>query len=272
MARTEGSGRKAVWKTALTDSPSTDTEGRGTIRVEAGALGERKFVWCKVVQPGGATLGDVLQYALTWGGLTVSVMGGSGMTDAGSASVGYASASGVDAADNEFVDDYVIYTSTLVGVAPEGEARKITSNTSSRFNVSPDFSASTIAKDAFVIMRPYVVVDAVSQPLTTTDAINPFYSKVAGVAMADAGDGDYLWLQTHGINLQTKVDTAAATINAPAIVGPSAAEVSTGLTADALSLQNRPVREIGFFITSVHADLEAGDTTNLTTAVYLEIS
>ncbi len=271
MARTEGSGRKATWKTALTDTTTTDIEGRGTIRVEAGELGERKFVWCKVVQSGGATLGDVLQYALTWGGLTVSVMGGSGMTDKGASSVGYASASGVDAGDNEFVDDYVIYTSTLVGIAPEGEARKITSNTSSRFNVSPDFSASTIAID-FVIMRPYVVVDAVSQPLTTTDAINPFYSKVAGVAMADADDGDYLWLQTHGINLQTKVDAATATINAPAVVGPSAAEVSTGLIADALSLQNRPVREIGFFITSVHSDLKAGDTTNVTTAVYLEIS
>lgn len=272
MGRGIGSGRKVTWKTALTDTPATDIEGRGTIRIEAGPLGERKFVWCKVVQPGGATLGDVLQYALTWGGLTVSIMGGSGMTQSGASSVGYASGGGVDAADNEFVDDYVIYTSTLVGIAPEGEARKITSNTSSRFNVSPDFSASTIALDRFVIMRPYVVVDAVSQPLTTTDEKNPFYSKVAGVAMADADDGDYLWLQTHGINLQTKVDEATATINALAIVGPGAAEVSTGIAADVLSLLTRPIRGIGFFITSVHSDLKAGDTTNVTTAVYLEIS
>lgn len=270
MSRTEGTGRKHAWKTALTDTPTTDIEGRGTVRVEQGSLGERKFVWVKVDQVGGCTKGDVLMYAMTTGGLTVSIVGGSGMTIPNSSALSFVQGSAVDAGDNEFVDDYIIITSALAGAAPESEMRKIVANTSSKFTVSPDFSAKPITKDAFVILRPYVVVDAVSQ--SSSKFGRPFQGVVAGVAMADADRNEYLWLQTWGVNEATKVDTGAQGINALALVGPGAAGVSSILSADTASLAPQAPENIGFFITSVHDDLQAGETTNITSPLFLKIN
>ena len=245
--------------------------GRGTVRVEKGALGERKFVWVKVDQADGCTLGDVLMYSMTIGGLTVSVAAGSGMTIGTSSSLSFVEASAVDAGDNDFVDDFIIITSALAGAAPESEMRKIKSNTSSRFFVTSDFSAKPITKDAFVILRPFTVIDAVSQ--SSSKFGRPTQGVVAGVAMADADRNDYLWLQTWGVNEATKVDTGLQGINALAIIGPAAAEVSSILSADTASAGVTEVpQNIGFFLTSVHADLTAGETTNLTAPLFLKIS
>lgn len=271
MPRTIGSGRKVTWKTALTATPTTDIEGRGTIRIEAGPLGERKFVWVKVDQSGGCDLGDVLMYSMTIGGLTVSVAAGSGMTIFNSSALSFVEASAVDAADNDFVDDFIIITSALAGAAPELEMRKIKRNTSSRFYVTSDFSAKPITKDAFVVLRPFTVIDAVSQSSSKTG--RPTQGVVAGVAMADASRNDYLWLQTWGVNEATKVDTDIMGINALAIIGPGAAAVSSILSADTASADVPEVpQNIGFFLTSVHDDLQAGETTNLTAPLFLKIS
>jgi len=265
MGRSKGTDRKGGFKTALDATSTTDLEGIGTVRIENGPLGERKFVWVRNEQTSGCSAGDVMMYALKWGGITVSVIDGvnSALTIVGSSTISYVQSTiGTDATADAFVDDFVFITSngTSAGTAPEGDMRKIKSNTTNRFYLATDLTASAITLDNFVIIRPYTVVDA-------TSAANTQPGRVAGVAMADIANASFGWLQTRGIHPEVRVDTAAMAINSPVIVGPSATEVTSILSADALSILALQPKPVGYTIMSVSASLAS-----LKTPIMLDIN
>ena len=252
--------RKSVWKTTLTDTPTTDEEGVGSVRIEQGPLGERKFRWVKCEQTGGFTAGDWAMYATNWGGVTISVINGinSQLTVVASSALSFVQSTiGTDATPNAFVDDFIVITSALAGAAPELEMRKIRGNTTNRFFVATDFSAKPLTLDGFYIVRPYVVVDA---------ATASSGGRVAGVAMADAAVADYLWVQTKGIHQAAKVNTLVQTVNAPFVVGPTAGEVASLVSDQAASINIDPPQIIGHFITDVKANLAS-----LLAPVYVDI-
>ncbi len=252
MSRSSGSGRKHTWKTALTDTPTTDVEGIGTVRIEQDQFGERKFVWAKCEQTGGVTAGQVMMYAMNWGGVTVSVINGinSQLTVVASSSLSFVQATvGTDATPNAFVDDWILITSALAGAAPELEMRKIRGNTTNRFFVATDFSAKPLTLDGFYIVRPGVVVDA-------TSGVEG--GRIAGVVMADAAVSDFMWLQTYGIHPAVSVDTEVQGIHSQAVVdGASAAQVASILSANAASVLQVPAAPIGYFMSSVKANLSS---------------
>lgn len=269
MSRSKGSGRKHAWETALDDTPTTDIEGIGTVRVENGPLGERKFIWVRNEQSGGASAGDVMMYGLTWGGLTISVIDGSNsaLTIVASSSKNFVQSTiGTDAGANAFVDDFVYITSngSNAGALPQGEFRKIKSNTTNRFFLATALTAAAITLDNFVIVRPYTVIDA-------TSAANDTPGKVAGVCMADAAVHDFMWLQTKGIHPEVSVDTAEMGTSrvggTPVIVGPDAGEVTSILSADAASILALAPKPVGWIFSSV-----AGDLASLKVPVMLDIS
>lgn len=249
MGRNVGSGTKATWKTALTDTPSTDVEGVGTTREEHGPQGARRFVWVKSVQSDGCTAGDVLMYGMIYGGITISVINvsTSALTViAGGGGKGFVTSTvGTDATPGAFKDDWVVITSTVTaGGAPELEVRKIRDNTSNKFFVATDFSVAPSVLDGFSIIRPYAVINATSSQA---------HARIAGVAMADASANDYLWVQTRGLHFAVNVDTEVQAINGPALVGgATSAQVASELAADSLA-----DKEIGFFVTPVLGTLSS---------------
>lgn len=260
MGRGVGTARKSTWKTALTDTPDSDKEGIGAVRIEYGPLGERKFRWVKCEQTGGFTAGDWVMYATNWGGVTISVINGinSQLTVVASSSLSFVQSTiGTDATKDAFVDDWIVITSALAGAAPELEMRKIRSNTTNRFFVATEFSAKPLTLDGFYIVRPYVVVDATSAASG---------GRVAGVAMADASVSDYLWVQTKGINTAAKVNTGVQAVNAPFVAGPSAGEVASIISADGASLNIDLPQVLGHFMTSIKANLAS-----LLAPVYVDI-
>ena len=265
MGRQQGSGKKSTWKTQLTSTPTTDDEGIGTIREEHDAHGYRRFIWSRVVQAGGCSAGDPMMQALNWGGITVSIVDGinSQLTViTGGGDVSFVQSSTVtDASVNAYIDDWIMIVSTVTaGGAPEGEVRKIRSNSSNKFFVATDFSVAPSVLDTFNIIRPGGVVDAVSAGIAAAN------NRVVGIAMADADRNDYLWLQTTGLNFACTVDTAALGRGAPAIIGPGGAEIASTLIADSLSLKVLPAQVLGFIVGSVQVGLTA-----LKAPVYLDI-
>ena len=265
MGRGVGSGTKHTWKTALDATTTTDVEGVGAIREEYGPLGYRRFVWSRVVQSAGASSGDVMQYGLRWGGVTVSIIDGvnSQLTViTGGGNVSFVTGTvGTDAEEDALVDDWIVITSTVAaGRAPEGEMRKIKSNTSNKFFVATDFSVAPSVLDNFNIIRPGGVVDA------TSAGVSGAGGRVAGVLMADIAAFEYGWLQTTGIHTGVTVDTLASSAEGPAILGPGSAEVTSTLVADSQSLNVLPTKVVGTFLTSVQAGLDS-----LKSPVYLDI-
>lgn len=264
MGRGIGSGKKHTWKTALTDTPTTDDEGVGQVREEFGPFGYRRFVWSRCVQSAGASAGDVMAYGLRWGGITVSVIDGVNsqltvITAGGDVSFVTATI-GTDASINAYIDDWIVISSTVTaGNAPEGEMRKIRSNTTNKFFVATDFSVAPSVLDNFNIIRPGGVVDV-------TSAGVPGGGRIAGVVMADMGAFDYGWLQTTGIHPAVTVDTLASSAEGPAIIGPGGTELSSTLIADSQSLKVLPAKVVGTFLASVQAGLAS-----LKSPVYLDI-
>ena len=265
MGRGTGSGTKHTWKTALTDTPTTDEEGVGQVREEFGPLGYRRFIWARVVQSTGGSVGDVMQYGLRWGGeLSVSVIDGLNsqltvITAGGNVSF-ITATTGCDAEDNAFVDDWIVVTSTVTaGGAPEGEMRKIRSNTSNRFFVATDFSVAPSVLDNFNIIRPGGVVSVTSAGVAGA-------GRIAGVLMADIAAFEYGWLQTTGIHTGATVDTLESSAEGPAIIGPGGTELSSTLIADSQSTKVLPAKVVGFFLASVQLGLAS-----LKSPVYLDI-
>jgi hypothetical protein len=204
---------------ALTDITSTLT-GFFMLQVREELdkeYGLRRF---RVVRPdGGApTIGQILSFELTQASEASATSGST--TTVGDTGIGWTA----EDYSGKYGPCYCLITDDAAGAgaAPEGECKRISTNTTALLTVASAFSAAVVVSDKYLIIRIGVAEDGADGDAAT---------EVAGIVMATTVTNDYFcWVQVHGFNpVIGTVATGTAVTAGSMIVNSGSAVAKDGL-------------------------------------------